>query len=109
MKKFLIGGTIVDNDSQKWSYEDVTPSEVRSAIKHLGEKEPITFEITSAGGSCTAGIAIANLIRQASVDGHQTTAHIIGLAASMASVIACAADVVKMDQSSFMMIHNPWS
>ena len=109
MKKFLIGGTIVDNDSQKWSFEDVTPTEVKSAIKNLADNEPITFEITSAGGSCIAGIAIANLIREASLFGHKTTAHIIGLAASMASVIACAADVVQMDQSSFMMIHNPWT
>ena len=87
----------------------MTPLQVRTALKNLEKGEDITFEITSAGGSCTAGIAIANMIRQASAEGHKTCAHIIGLAASMASVIACAADEIKMDQSAFMMIHNPWT
>ena len=109
MKNFFIGGTIVDNDSQKWSYEDTTPAEVRSALRKLEDGEPITFEITSPGGSCTGGLAIANLIRKASLEGHRTTAHVIGIAASMASVIACACDEIQIDESAFFMIHNPWT
>ena len=32
-----------------------------------------------------------------------------GLAASIASVIAMAGDVIRMPSNSMMMIHNPWS
>jgi len=109
MKKFLIGGTIIDDSAQAWAVEDVTPSQVKSALSHLSEGDGIDFEITSAGGSCSAGLAIANLIREASAEGHRTKAHVIGLAASMASVIACACDEIEMDESSFLMIHNPWT
>lgn len=109
MKKFLIAGTIVDTDADKWSFEDVTPTEVRTFIKNLKPGEPMTFEITSPGGSCTAGLAIANLIRQASREGHESTAHVVGLAASMASIVTCACDRVQMDDSAFLMIHNPWT
>ena len=109
MKTFLIGGTIIDDSSQAWAFEDVTPTQVKSFLGKLEENEEVVFDITSPGGSCTAGIAIANLIREASKNGHKTTAHVIGIAASMASVIACACDEIEIDQSAFMMIHNPWT
>lgn len=109
MSGFLIGGSIVDDGAQKWAPEDVSPADVRDVLASLDEGEGVTFDITSPGGSCTAGIAIANMIRQASSEGHPTKAHVVGMAASMASVIACACDVVEMDESAFMMIHNPWS
>ena len=109
MKNFLLAGVIVDDDSQKYAYEDVTPTQVSSFMKGLQKDEEVTIEITSPGGSCTAGLAIANLIKKASAEGHKTTAHVIGLAASMASVIACACDEVQIDSTAFMMVHNPWS
>lgn len=108
-KKFLIGGAIVDSDTDKYTFEDVTTVQVKTAIQNLKEDEDIIFEITSPGGSCYAGLAIANMIKQASGNGHKTTAHIIGVAASIASVIACACDEVIMDESAFMMIHNPFT
>jgi ATP-dependent protease ClpP protease subunit len=49
------------------------------------------------------------MIRQASIEGHKTTAYIMGIAASMASVIACACDVLKIDDNAFMMVHLPFS
>ena len=49
------------------------------------------------------------MIKQASANGHKSTAHVVGIAASMASAIACACDELKMDSNSFMMIHNPFS
>lgn len=67
------------------------------------------LDITSYGGSVTAGVAICNLLKKASADGHKTTAHVIGIAASMASAIACACDELKIDANAFMMVHNPWT
>ena len=33
----------------------------------------------------------------------------IGIAASMASAIACACDEMKIDANAFLMVHNPWT
>ena len=109
MKNFLIAGCIIDDDSQRFTHEDVTPAQIGSFIKGLGEGEELTLDITSPGGSCTAGLAISNMIRQCSANGHRTKAHVIGLAASMASVIACSCDELEMDSTAFIMVHNPWS
>lgn len=65
--------------------------------------------INSPGGSCYGGIAIANMIKELSRNGHKTTAFVEGLAASIASVIMCACDNVVMGESSLVMIHQCWS
>lgn len=75
----------------------------------LESDEDIELEITSYGGSVSAGLAICNLLKKASAEGHKTTAHVIGIAASMASAIACACDELKIDANAFLMIHNPWT
>ena len=75
----------------------------------MEDGEEVEFEITSYGGSVSAGIAICNLIKKASAQGHKSTAHVIGIAASMASGIACACDELKIDANAFMMVHNPWT
>lgn len=109
MKKFLIAGNIVDTDEERMTLEDVTPAQVNAFIKNLEPNEEVEFEITSFGGSCTAGLAISNMIRQASIDCHKSTAYVVGIAASMASVIACACDTLKMDSNAFLMLHLPWA
>lgn len=109
MKKFLIAGSIVDTDVDKMTFEDVTPVQVNSYINKLDDGEEIELDITSCGGSVTAGLAICNLLKQASASGHKTSAHVIGIAASMASAIACACDELKIDSNAFLMVHNPWT
>lgn len=109
MKKFLIAGSIVDTDADKETFEDTTPTQVNAVLNKLEPNEGIELEITSYGGSVTAGLAICNLLKQASANGHKTTAHVIGIAASMASAIACACDELKIDANGFMMLHLPWT
>lgn len=108
-KKFLIAGSIVDTDADKETFEDTTPTQVNAVLNKLEPNEGIELEITSYGGSVTAGLAICNLLKQASANGHKTTAHVIGIAASMASAIACACDELKIDANAFLMVHNPWT
>ena len=109
MKKFLIAGSIVDTDADKETFEDTTPTQVNAVLNKLEPNEGIELEITSYGGSVTAGLAICNLLKHASANGHKTTAHVIGIAASMASAIACACDELKIDANGFMMLHLPWT
>ena len=109
MKTFLIAGSIVDTDADRETFEDVTPVQINAFLNKLEPNEEVMLEITSYGGSVTAGLAICNLLKKASAKGHKTTAHVIGIAASMASAIACACDELKIDANAFLMVHNPWT
>lgn len=107
--KFLIAGSIVDTDTDRETYEDVTPAQVNAALNKLGPNEEFELDITSYGGSVSAGLAICNLLKKASAEGHATASRVIGIAASMASAIACACDKMAMDANAFLMVHNPWT
>ena len=107
--KFLIAGSIVDTDADRETYEDVTPAQVNAALNKLGPNEEFELDITSYGGSVSAGLAICNLLKKASAEGHATASRVIGIAASMASAIACACDKMAMDANAFLMVHNPWT
>lgn len=71
--------------------------------------DELVLHINSVGGDVFAGFTIAQIIKELSDKGIPTTAVVDGLAASIASVIACACDKIKMYESSFLMIHNCWS
>ena len=71
--------------------------------EHSGD---IEIELDSPGGSVTDGLAIYNAI--SNYDG-KVTVHIDTLAASIATVIACAADYVKMNSNGKFMVHRAWT
>lgn len=77
-------------------------------IKDLHETangKTINLRINSPGGSFFDGISIFNALES---HNGKVIAHIDGLAASVASVIAMAADEVRGNEASYFMIHNPW-
>jgi ATP-dependent protease ClpP protease subunit len=105
MNVFNLLGDIVQDDSQKYFESDIVPAMV---IGWLAKQDgDIEVNINSLGGSVMAGLAIANAFKAYSKG--KVTANVLGVAASMASVVACAADEIRMGKGSFMMIHNPWS
>ncbi len=105
MKTFNLLGDIVQDDSQKYFESDIVPAMV---IGWLAKQDgDIEVNINSLGGSVMAGLAIANALKAYSKG--KVTANVLGVAASMASVVACAADEIRMGKGAFMMIHNPWS
>lgn len=106
---FKILGDIVDTCADKRAPEDVCPQDIKDFIDGLKPNEEITLEITSFGGSCTAGNAIVGLLKKAEKEGHETTAHVMSIAASMASVIACSCKNLVIDSNGFLMIHLPYS
>ena len=106
---FKILGDIVDSGADKRTNEDVCPQDIKDFIDNLKPNEDITLEITSFGGSCTAGNAIVSMLRKASSEGHHTSSHVVSIAASMASVIACACDSLTIDSNAFLMVHLPYS
>ena len=108
MAKFYLNGDIVDNGDE-WDCPCVSPNMLKEFIDGLTENEDIEIEITSFGGSCTAGNAMVSMLRSASANGHRTIAHVVSIAASMASVVACACDELVIDSNAFMMIHLPYT
>lgn len=108
MAKFYVNGDIVDN-GQGWDCSCVSPNMLKEFIDGLTENEDIEIEITSFGGSCTAGNAMVSMLRSARANGHRTIAHVVSIAASMASVVACACDELIIDSNAFMMVHLPYT
>ena len=102
---FNILGDIVANDGERWWESDVVPGMVIGWLnKQTGD---IEININSNGGNIAGGLAIANAIKAYSKG--KKTCNVLGVAASMASVIACAGDELKMGQGAFLMVHNPWT
>jgi ATP-dependent Clp endopeptidase proteolytic subunit ClpP len=66
---------------------------------------PVNLRINCIGGDVFDGMAMYNIIKKREA---KTTAYIEGIAASMGSVIALAADEVIMAENSLFMIHNAW-
>ena len=66
---------------------------------------PMNLHINCVGGDVFDGMAIYNIIKKRTA---KTTVYIEGIAASMGSVIALAADSVVMAENSLFMIHNAW-
>lgn len=102
---FNLLGDIVANDSERWFESDIVPGMV---IGWLAKQDgDIEININSNGGDVAGGLAIANAIKAYSKG--KKTCNVLGVAASMASVIACAGDELKMGQGAFLMVHNPWT
>ena len=89
-----------------WSGEGITAKGLVEALNAAGVEKGSELEllIHSPGGDVFEGIAIMGVLSE-----YVTKAVVMGLAASMASVIALAADEVEMVAGSEIMLHNPWS
>jgi len=83
----------------------VTAKSFLEDLKGLKGKD-ITVHINSTGGDVFQGQAIYTALKNYS---GKVTVKIEGLAASMATIIALAADKVEMTSNSLFMIHSPMS
>ncbi|TWG91747.1 ATP-dependent protease ClpP protease subunit [Mesorhizobium sp. J18] len=87
-----------------WTGGGITANRISAALRSIGNKD-ITVRINSPGGDMFEGIAIYNLLRAHRA---KVTVEVLGWAASAASIIAMAGDVIRMGLGSFMMVHNAW-
>lgn len=98
---------IVDNDTGKFydwiGWDAVYPGKVSTLLDGAGEVE---VNINSNGGDVFAASEIYTLLSQHS---GRVTVNIQGLAASAASVIAMAGDVVHISPTAQIMIHKAWT
>ena len=84
----------------------VSVTQFKEAFDLVKDKSAIRLLLNSPGGDVTAGMAMYNLLSSVRA---KLTVEVLGIAASMASVVALAGQTLVMGEGSFLMIHNPWT
>ena len=98
--ELLLYGDIASE--QSWWSDDITAKQFAEDLAELGAVGNLTVRINSGGGDVFAAQAIGNLL-----EGHAATvtAHIDGVCASAATIVACHCDRVTAANDSTYMIH----
>jgi ATP-dependent protease ClpP protease subunit len=95
---------IFDQIGEDWfGGSGISAKAFSQALQDVGHG-PLVIEINSPGGNVWDGLAIYNMLRgrQAPV-----TTRVVGIAASIASIIALAGDTVEIADAALFMIHDP--
>ena len=90
-------------------FEDITPytlSKVSNILESVKDGDDLELNIASYGGELLPAISIIDLIQSKHLN---TTANIVGFAASAAAILALSCDVVTMSSLGSLMIHSAWS
>lgn len=95
---------IYDQIGESWDGSGMTAKIVNSVLRRSDGKA-VTVNVNSPGGDFFEGVTIYNMLRE--YEG-EVKVNVVGLAASAASVIAMAADELRIAESGFLMIHNSW-
>ena len=108
-KWYNIQGKATDNVAEVYIFDEIGAYGISAQdfITEMKEYKdtPVNLRINCIGGDVFDGMAMYNIIKKREA---KTTAYIEGIAASMGSVIALAADEVVMAENSLFMIHNAW-
>lgn len=102
-------GDVLDSIPRDWWTNEViegqyiTPEGFMDDLAAVRGKSEVVIKLNSCGGDVYTGIAIHNALK--GLSGHKTVI-VEGLAASAASVIACAGDEVQVYPGSIIMIHG---
>lgn len=85
-------------------WDGITDERVAADLQAIGKVDVINVRLNSIGGNVMQGNAIYNLLKS---NRARIEVDIDGAACSIASVIACAGDVVRMARNALYMIHDP--
>lgn len=99
--ELLLYGDIAE---RSWWDDTATPKKFADDLAALGSVKEITVYINSGGGDVFAAQAIGNMLERNSAT---VIAHIDGLCASAATIIACHADKVVAAADASYMVHPP--
>lgn len=89
--------------SESWYGDEVTPQLFRDELNQYAGRD-VTVWINSPGGDVVAASVIYTALKEHS---GRVTVKIDGIAASAASVVAMAGDMVYMSPTAMLMIHDP--
>jgi ATP-dependent protease ClpP protease subunit len=85
-------------------WDGVTAKRVADDLRSLGRVDLINVRLNSFGGEVFEGYAIYNQLKRHPA---RVEIDIDGAACSIASIIACAGDTVRMARNAMYMIHDP--
>lgn len=104
---------ILDLFDDVGEYEDwdgnvrgVGPKKIAAFLADHPTVNTVRVRINSYGGDVYEGLSVYHLLE---CSGKKVTTEVVGLAASVASVIAMAGDPVRIGKAAQMMIHNCWT
>ncbi|MDE6907419.1 MAG: Clp protease ClpP [Lachnospiraceae bacterium] len=100
--EMLLYGPI--SSRQSWWEDQVTPQQFNKELAALGDVPEIVVRINSGGGDVFAANAIFTRLKDHTA---RITVKIDGWAASAATIIAMAGDVIKIARNGVFMIHDP--
>ncbi|PQV50978.1 head maturation protease, ClpP-related [Paraburkholderia sp. BL21I4N1] len=101
---YIYDAIVADDDTAEW-WGGVSAQTLVPQIRGI-KGGTVHLRINSPGGDVFAAQAIVAAIRDT---GAKVVAHIDGVAASAATVIASAADEVEMSDGAMYMIHCAWT
>lgn len=88
-----------------WSDDDKTASQFITELNAISAPE-IHLHINSPGGDVFHGLAMYHALHAC---GKTVTGFVDGVAGSISSVLLMAASRIVMPESTYLMIHDPWS
>lgn len=107
--ELVLYGDVMAEDSRDWWTGEpdgrpaVTSEAINRELDKLRGAERVTVRLNSCGGDLYTGLAIHSVLKSLGAD---VTVRIEGIAASAASVIACAGDRVVATPGSIFMVHE---
>ena len=104
----LYGDVMAADERDWWTGERsdepaVTSEAINRELAELRNASHVTVRLNSCGGDLYAGLAIHDVLRALPAE---VTVRVEGIAASAASVIACAGDRVVVTPGSIFMVHE---
>ncbi|GAP11751.1 protease subunit of ATP-dependent Clp proteases [Bellilinea caldifistulae] len=87
-----------------WFDDDITPKMFKDDLYRTGGGGPVTIRLNSYGGDVIAASLMHTIIRDYP---GRVTVQIDGIAASAATVVAVAGDVVRIQETGYFMVHDP--
>lgn len=93
----------INSQTNSEDYDNVSPNNIKWEIQKIKNSEDINVFINSAGGDVYAAIAIYNQLKRVK---NKINVFVDGIAASAATIIACAGDSVNVYKNSVFMIHS---
>lgn len=94
----------LSEDYKKYCPDDKCPADIQAFLDEIEDGKTLNIHINSGGGSVFGGIAIYNLLKNKKCT---KNVYIDGIAASIASAIACCADRIIIPANATFMIHKP--
>src|SRR6266576_1164313 len=89
-----------------WTGKGITASSFAEQLDELGEIKRLNLHINCLGGDVHTAQAIYNIL---SDHKSRKISYIDGIAASAATIVACAGSEVVARRNTNYMIHNPWT